>query len=166
MRTTVTAFASLILAVASQVPPTDPCVQDQVRLSLTSASDGSAMGVSWATSNSSTPANYAAVVRYGPATGPGAGKLSMTSLPADMRNYSLCGVKSPSLHFATMTGLTAGAQYYYSIDGGVCGSTPPALFTAPKVVGSAATAYPFTMLVRTYCVTMPSTLQCSSRYLS
>ncbi len=60
----------------AQVPPTDPCVQNQIRLSLTQAVDGSEMGVSWATSNSTTPAKYAATVRYGPATGPGAGVLS------------------------------------------------------------------------------------------
>ena len=139
--------AAFLLTVAhAQVPPTDPCVQDQVRLSLGGAPGE--MGVSWATSNTTTPQGYAAVVRYGPASGPGAGKLTMTSAPADSRNYSLCGVQSPSLHYARMTGLTPGAQYYYAIDGGAaCGETPPALFTAPKAVGApAAATYPFTML--------------------
>ena len=102
-----------VLAVASaQVPPTDPCVQNQVRLSLTGARDGSEVGVSWATSTTSTPAAYAAVVKYGPASGPGAGKLTMTSKVADSRNYSVCGAASPSLHFTTMTGLQAGQPYY------------------------------------------------------
>ena len=52
------------------------------------------------------------------------------------------------LHMATMEGLVPGQDYYYSIDGekSGCGSTPPQLFTAPKVVGDASTAYPFTML--------------------
>lgn len=138
-------FYYLYLA-AAQIPPTNPCLQDQVRLSLTSVLDGSEMGVSWATANDTTPVDYSAVVRYGPATGPAAGKLTMVSKPADNRNYSLCGARSPGLHFATMTGLTAGAQYYYSIDGGRCGSTSPALFTAPKAVGPAATSYPLTVL--------------------
>jgi hypothetical protein len=106
------------------------------------------MGVSWATSNATTPANYAAYVIYGNATGPAAGKLVYTSKLADSRSYSVCNAQSPFLHFATMTGLVAGQQYYYSIDGGKdCGVTPPKLFTAPKVVGApAAQSYPFTML--------------------
>ena len=106
------------------------------------------MGVSWATSNATTPATYAAYVIYGNATGPNAGKLVYTSKVADSRSYSVCNAQSPFLHFATMTGLVAGQQYYYSIDGGKeCGVTPPKLFTAPKVVGApAAQTYPFTML--------------------
>lgn len=48
---------SLALTVSAQTPPTDKCVQDQIRLSLTSATDGSKMTVSWATSNATTPAN-------------------------------------------------------------------------------------------------------------
>ena len=126
------------------MPPTDPCVTNQIRLSLTSSN--TEMMVSWATSNSSTPSPYAAVVRYGPATGPGAGVLSMASEPADSRSYSVCGALSPSLHAAVMTGLTPGAQYYYSIDSKACGTTPPAVFTAPRLLGDAATAYPFRML--------------------
>ena len=140
-------FSFFVLSANAQVPPTDPCVQNQVRLSLTDARDGSKMGVSWATSNSTTPHNYAAVVRYGPASGPGAGRLTMTTNVADSRNYSVCGAASPFLHFTTMTGLQAGADYFYSIDGGAaCGATAPALFTAPKAVGADPTAYPFTML--------------------
>ena len=84
----------------------------------------------------------------GNATGPNAGKLLYSSALADSRSYSVCNAQSPFLHFATMTGLVAGQQYYYSIDGGKeCGVTPPKLFTAPKVVGApAAQTYPFTML--------------------
>ncbi len=59
----------------------------------------------------------------------------------------MCDAASPFLHFAKMTGLVAGAEYYYSIDGGAaCGATPPVLFKAPKAAGVAAGAYPFTML--------------------
>ena len=88
------------------------------------------------------------MVRFGNASGPTAGLLRYTTDVADSRSYSVCNAQSPMLHMATMEGLVAGQDYYYSIDGekSGCGSTPPQLFTAPKVVGDAATAYPFTLL--------------------
>jgi hypothetical protein len=105
-------FPLIVLSASAQTPPTDPCVQNQVRLSLTGARDGSEMGVSWATSNATTPQSYSAVVRYGPASGPGAGRLTMTTKAADSRSYSVCGAASPFLHYTTMTGLQAGMSYY------------------------------------------------------
>jgi hypothetical protein len=112
-----------------------------VRLALTAAKDGSEMLVSWTTDTGAVPAPYAGVVRYGPT--PAA--LTMTSAVADTRNYTLCNLPSPRLHAATMTGLVAGATYYYSISEPRCVATEPAQFTAPRAVGDAATAYPFTV---------------------
>jgi len=51
----VTALVSTLAFAFAQTPPTDPCKQDQIRLSLTKATDGSKMTVSWATSNATTP---------------------------------------------------------------------------------------------------------------
>ena len=117
------------------------CNTTQVRLALTAAKDGSEMLVSWTTDTGAVPAPYAGVVRYGPT--PAA--LTMTSAVADTRNYTLCNLPSPRLHAATMTGLVAGATYYYSISEPRCVATEPAQFTAPRAVGDAATAYPFTV---------------------
>lgn len=50
-----TALVSTLAFASAQIPPTDPCKQDQIRLSLTKASDGSKMTVSWSTSNETTP---------------------------------------------------------------------------------------------------------------
>ena len=96
------------------------------------------MGVSWATFANSTPADYAGVVKYGLSPT----SLTMLTLPGDSRNYTLCNLPSPYLHFTVMPKLKAGVTYYYSIFEPRCGSTTPVAFTAPRVVGNKATAYP------------------------
>ena len=118
----------------------NPCGVDQVRLALTSAKDGSSMLVAWATAANATPADYAGIVRFG--STPAA--LTKTSAVADSRNYSMCSLPSPFLHATTLTGLKAGATYYYSVAdaAGNCGSTAPTRFVAPRVVGDKATAWP------------------------
>jgi len=98
------------------------------------------MLVSWTTAANATPAAYAGVVQYGPTAA-----LGQTSAPAATRNYTLCGLPSPFLHTATMTGLKHGATYFYSIAAPGCGATAPVLFTAPRAVGAKGTAYPFTV---------------------
>lgn len=120
---------------------THPPPLPEIRLALTSARDGSAMLVSWATAANATPADYAGVVKYGAS----AAALSQTSAPAATRNYTLCELPSPFLHTATMTGLKAGATYFYSVVAPGCGATAPVQFTAPRVVGDKASAYPFTV---------------------
>ena len=49
------ALVSTLTFAFAQTSPTDPCKQDQIRLSLTNATNGSKMTVSWATSNETTP---------------------------------------------------------------------------------------------------------------
>ena len=117
------------------------CGTGQARLALTSAADGSEMRVAWATGNTTTPTNYAGVVKYGRT--PGA--LTMTSAIADSRNYTMCDLASVHLHSAVLTGLTAGSTFYYSIVEPRCGATAPVKFTAPRAVGDKASAYPFTV---------------------
>ena len=129
------------LLVAGAIAQPNPCGTGQVRLALTSATDGSEMRVAWATGNTTTPARYAGVVKYG--RSPGA--LTMTSAAADSRNYTLCELASVHLHSAVMTGLAAGETFYYSVTEPRCGATAPVKFTAPRAVGDKATAYPFTV---------------------
>jgi hypothetical protein len=128
------------LAAVQPAAPANPCGVDQVRLALTSAKDGSSMLVSWATFANATPAAYAGIVRFG--SSPAA--LTKTSAVADSRNYTICSLPSPYLHAATLTGLKAGATYFYSIAdaAGRCGATAPTRFVAPRVVGDKATAWP------------------------
>ena len=126
-----------LAALASSV--TGQCAATQTRLSLTA--DATQMGVSWATPNTTTPAGYAGVVHYGTSRD----HLDRTSLVADTRTYALCNRSSPSLHYAVMTGLQAGVEYWYSITEPRCGATPPANFSAVQPIGSKA--YPFTIAV-------------------
>ena len=71
--------------------------------------------------------------------------MTMTSAVGDSRNYTLCELPSVHLHSAVMHGLRAGATFYYSIYEPRCGATAPAKFSAPRVVGDKATAYPFSV---------------------
>lgn len=136
----VAAFGAALALAGLAAPAAAQCLATQVRLSLTA--DATQMGVSWATPNTTTPADYAGVVSYG--TSPG--NLDCTTLPGDSRNYTLCNRSSPFLHFAVMTGLAAGAQYWYSISEPRCGApTPPTNFSAVHPVGSKP--YPFTIAV-------------------
>jgi len=91
--------------------------------------------------NSSTPSDYAGVVKFGLSPT----KLTMTSAECDSRHYMLCNLSSPFLHSAVITGLAAGETYYYAISEPRCGATAPTKFTAPRAIGDAATAYPFTV---------------------
>ena len=130
------------LHMASAIAQLAPnCGTGQARLALTSATDGSEMRVAWATGNTTTPPNYAGVVKYGRT--PGA--LTMTSAIADSRNYTMCELASVHLHSAVMTRLAAGGTFYYSIVEPRCGATAPVKFTAPRAVGDKASAYPFTV---------------------
>lgn len=131
---------ALCAAAFARAAPANPCGVDQIRLALTAAKDGSSLLVSWATAHNATPAAYAGVVRFG--SSPTA--LTKTSAVADSRNYTMCSLPSPFLHAATLTGLTPGATYFYSVAdaAGRCGATAPTRFVAPRVVGDKATAWP------------------------
>ena len=117
------------------------CVADQVRISLTNASDGSAMGVSWATSNETTPAAYVGIVAYGPSPS----SLTFRSGPSDSRNYTMLKVLSPFLHYTILTELKPRATVFYQIlavDG--CGGSPVLNFTASPPTG--ASSYPISVV--------------------
>ena len=98
------------------------------------------MLVSWATAANATPADYAAVVQYGPTPT----TMTMRTAVADSRNYTLCSLPSPFLHKATMTGLVAGASYYYTIVEPRCTAPGAIQFLAPSVVGEGN--FPFTVI--------------------
>jgi len=123
----------LLLAVASAAGQS--CVVEQIRLTLTQATDGSEMAVSWATPNMTTPAGYSGVVSYG--TSPSS--MTMKTLPGDSRFYTLNGVHSPFLHYTVMTGLVPRTTYYYSIGPATkdCPASPTLNFTSPPRSGAA-----------------------------
>lgn len=139
-RSAIILLAALDASTAFSQP--SACGTSQIRLSLTKSVDGSEMGVSWATWANNTPAAYAGVVKYGLSPT----SLTMVSRPGDSRNYTLCDLPSPFLHFTVMQNLKAGTTYYYSIVEPRCGSTTPIAFTAPRVVGDKATAYPLRVM--------------------
>jgi Purple acid Phosphatase, N-terminal domain len=118
-------------------PPADPCVTGQIRISIGIATNS--MVVSWATNAGLTPPTYAPVVKYGltPTT------LTNVATPSPPRNYTLCELPSPLLHMATMTSLTPGATYYYTISDAHCGTNGPVQFSAQPTIG--AKTYPFTV---------------------
>ena len=128
-------FLTFALAASLATTAASQCYVEQIRLALTQATDGSEMGVSWATPNVTTPSDYSGFVTYG--TSPSG--LTMKTTPGDSRNYTLNGVHSPFLHFAIMTGLTPRTFYYYSIasTSSDCPASPVFNFTSPPARGTA-----------------------------
>lgn len=123
-------FASALGAHANAVP----CVADQIRISLSGATDGTSMGVSWATTNTSTPPGYVGVIAYGPSPT----SLRSLSLPADTRNYTMNGVRSPHLHYTKLTGLTPLQRVFYQVQANSgCIGSGILNFTAPPPTGTA-----------------------------
>ena len=133
-------IASIVVSLTAAAASA-PCVSDQVRLSLTNASDGTSMGVSWATTNETTPVSYEGIVVYGP----NPALLKFRSAPADSRNYTMLNISSPFLHYTILSGLTPRATVYYQIlasEG--CSGSPVFKFTAPPPTGTAT--YPITVV--------------------
>jgi hypothetical protein len=137
------AFALTASYVFAQSGAPLSCAPEQIRLSLTGASDGSEMLVSWATESSSTPSSYQGIVLYGltPTT------MTLKSTVADTRNYTMCNLPSPSLHMALLSSLVPGATYFYTVtdEAKSCGASVTAQFAAPRIVGEEKDAYPFTI---------------------
>ena len=134
--------AAVVLSARASSAAQSDCGTSQIRLALTATKLGDEMLVAWTTAANATPANYAAVVKYGPTPT----TMTMETEVADTRSYTLCDLPSPYLHKATLTGLKAGAVYYYTIVEPRC-TTPDALqFNAPHVVGSSPSVYPFVVV--------------------
>jgi hypothetical protein len=66
------------------------------------------------------------------------------SAPASNSNYTAFTLKSPSLHFATMTGLAPSTQYFYRVGDPSAGWSDTHAFTTAPPVGPAA--YPVNFL--------------------
>jgi len=123
----VAAAACVVLSLSA--PP------EQIRLALGNHWDE--MVVSWATSNTTTPAGYAPTVQWGVAS------LS-SSAAGQSTNYTAFNIRSPFIHRATMTRLQPLTRYTYRVGSDAGGWSVAASFTSGP--GAKDKAYPFTFL--------------------
>lgn len=144
---TMSTLFSLVIASASAltlskipVPVVAPVVTqapEQIRLTFTRDATASTMGIYWVTSNK-TSDDYLATVQYGLT------QSSMTSsVTGTNDNYTAFKIMSPSIHFATMTGLKASTFYWYRVGSPVYGWSIDYNFTTRPVDGDTS-RYPIT----------------------
>jgi hypothetical protein len=141
-------FISAVLSVSAKklskipVPIQAPVITqapEQIRLTFTADSTATTMGIYWVTSNKTTN-DYVATVQYGltPST--------MTqSVTGSNDNYTAFKILSPSIHFATMTGLKPSTFYWYKVGSPVYGWSITYNFTTRPVDGD-ITSYPVTWI--------------------
>jgi hypothetical protein len=97
------------------------------------------MLVYWVTSNKTT-SDYSPTLMYGPNPN------TLSSFAAGSNtNYTAFGLRSPSLHVATATGLTPATMYWYRVGDPQYGWSDLLNFTSAPALGSAA-AYPINFI--------------------
>jgi phosphodiesterase/alkaline phosphatase D-like protein len=112
---------------------------EQIRLTFTLDATASTTGIYWTTSNKTTD-DYVATVQYGLT------ESSMTQgVTGSNDNYTAFNIKSPSIHFATMTGLKPSTFYWYKVGSPVYGWSINLNFTTRPVDGDAS-RYPITWI--------------------
>lgn len=120
-----------------QPVPAATFAPEQIRLAHTQVD--TEMAVHWATSNL-TNDDYQGVVQWGP----DAGSLTFSAAATLQLNYTAFTIKSPSLHFATMTGLAHQTQVFYRVGSLTQGWSPIYNFTSSRALGTKS--YPFSFV--------------------